>query len=155
MAERKLPTYRALWTRIELLEQRVRSLEDGLASTVEQKPITGACPTMAEILDEVAISYGTHRLELMRRTNQPGVTVPRQCAMWLARHMTVLSLPQIGRILGRDHTTVLAGVRRHHERMQDDAVMRRTHSIRAAIRQQLDARRAASPPQPEGALNHG
>jgi chromosomal replication initiator protein len=38
--------------------------------------------------------------------------------MWLLKSMTSLSLPQIGRALGgRDHTTVMHGVRKHESRM--------------------------------------
>lgn len=35
---------------------------------------------------------------------------PRQIAMWLAVRATGSSLPQIGRALNRDHTTVLHGI---------------------------------------------
>lgn len=38
---------------------------------------------------------------------------PRQVAMYLARRLTTLSLPEIGRLFGdRDHTTVLAAMKR-------------------------------------------
>ena len=43
-------------------------------------------------------------------------TRPRQIAMYLAKHMTNRSLPEIGRRFGgRDHTTVMHGVRRIEE----------------------------------------
>lgn len=37
---------------------------------------------------------------------------PRQIAYYLGREITGLSYPQIGRYFNRDHTTVIAGVRR-------------------------------------------
>ncbi|WP_110813430.1 chromosomal replication initiator protein DnaA [Pseudoroseicyclus aestuarii] len=47
---------------------------------------------------------------------------PRQIAMYLAKSMTSRSLPEIGRRFGgRDHTTVLHGVRKIEELKQTDA----------------------------------
>ena len=41
---------------------------------------------------------------------------PRQVAMYLCKHMTSRSLPEIGRRFGgRDHTTVMHGVKRIEE----------------------------------------
>lgn len=46
---------------------------------------------------------------------------PRQCAMYLARRYTDLSLPQIGRCLGgRDHSTISHGIHAHTERRLSD-----------------------------------
>jgi chromosomal replication initiator protein len=42
-----------------------------------------------------------------------GIAMARQIAMYLARHLTPASLPEIGRrIANRDHTTVLHAVRK-------------------------------------------
>ena len=47
---------------------------------------------------------------------------PRQLAMYLAKHMTKRSLPEIGRRFGgRDHTTVMHGVKRISELMVTDS----------------------------------
>lgn len=47
---------------------------------------------------------------------------PRQVAMYLAKNLTNRSLPEIGRRFGgRDHTTVMHGVRRIEELMQKDS----------------------------------
>ncbi len=64
----------------------------------------------ALIVDCVAEFYGVtaHAIKSNMRTRN--ATLPRHAAMWLAREMTELSLPQIGRAIGnRDHTTVLYG----------------------------------------------
>jgi len=52
--------------------------------------------------------------ERLRSADKPRRLVrPRQMAMYLARELTSASLPQIGRHFGgRDHTTVLHGVRK-------------------------------------------
>ncbi|MEL6102718.1 MAG: helix-turn-helix domain-containing protein, partial [Pseudomonadota bacterium] len=49
------------------------------------------------------------------------VARPRQSAMYLAKMLTSKSLPEIGRQFGgRDHTTVMHGVRRIDELKQQD-----------------------------------
>jgi chromosomal replication initiator protein len=70
-------------------------------------------PTVASIMKCVAEFYGTSIEDMTGyRRSRPFVR-PRHIAMWLARHLTTLSLPQIGRAFGgRDHTTVLHGVRK-------------------------------------------
>ncbi|MFC3118641.1 helix-turn-helix domain-containing protein [Jhaorihella thermophila] len=46
---------------------------------------------------------------------------PRQVAMYLCKQLTSRSLPEIGRRFGgRDHTTVMHGVRRIEELTQTD-----------------------------------
>lgn len=50
--------------------------------------------------------------DIRGRRRHPNIVQARHLAMWLARQLTPLSLPQIGRHWdGRDHTTVLHAVR--------------------------------------------
>ena len=47
---------------------------------------------------------------------------PRQIAMYLAKQLTPRSLPEIGRRFGgRDHTTIMHGVRKIEELMATDS----------------------------------
>jgi chromosomal replication initiator protein len=49
---------------------------------------------------------------------------PRQIAMYLAKQLTPRSLPEIGRRFGgRDHTTIMHGVRKIEELMATDSQM--------------------------------
>jgi chromosomal replication initiator protein len=49
------------------------------------------------------------------------VARPRQAAMYLAKVLTEYSLPEIGRKFGgRDHTTIIHGVRKIEELMAQD-----------------------------------
>jgi len=51
---------------------------------------------------------------------------PRQVAMYLIRQETDASLPEIGGLLGgRDHTTVIHGVERIKERLENEEQLRR------------------------------
>ena len=47
---------------------------------------------------------------------------PRQIAMYLAKSLTTRSLPEIGRRFGgRDHTTIMHGIRKVEELCQTDS----------------------------------
>ena len=49
-------------------------------------------------------------------------TRPRQVAMYLSKQLTMRSLPDIGRRFGgRDHTTIMHGVKRIEELMATDS----------------------------------
>lgn len=71
--------------------------------------------------DIVSARYNVSWYDLISLRRTARVVRPRQILMWLARHHTPRSLPEIGRRLGgRDHTTVLHSVRRIDEMMADD-----------------------------------
>src|SRR6201996_1605736 len=69
--------------------------------------------TVDQIQKTVAEHYGLKQADLISERRARAVARPRQVAMWLAKQITVRSLPDIGRRFGgRDHTTVLHAVRR-------------------------------------------
>ena len=61
----------------------------------------------------VARHYNVSRADLLSSRRTANVVRPRQVAMYLAKTLTLRSLPEIGRRFGgRDHTTVLHAVRK-------------------------------------------
>ena len=61
----------------------------------------------------VARVYNVSRADLLSSRRTANVVRPRQVAMYLAKILTLRSLPEIGRRFGgRDHTTVLHAVRK-------------------------------------------
>ena len=53
--------------------------------------------------------------------------VPRQIAMYLAKHMTEASLPEIGRQFGgKHHTTVMHSIAKIDEQKRNDKDLART-----------------------------
>jgi chromosomal replication initiator protein len=61
----------------------------------------------------VARRYNVSRSDLLSSRRTANVVRPRQVAMYLAKTLTLRSLPEIGRRFGgRDHTTVLHAVRK-------------------------------------------
>ena len=72
------------------------------------------------ILFEVCNKHGLTVHELVGPQRSYPIVAARHEAMWRMTKETQMSLPQIGRRLGgRDHTTVIHGVRKHVERMAE------------------------------------
>jgi len=70
-------------------------------------------PSICAIQTIVADRFGLTVLDLLSRRVARSVARPRQVAMWVCRHETLASLPEIGRAFGgRDHTTVMHAIQR-------------------------------------------
>ncbi len=77
------------------------------------------------ILDLVAETYGVSTDRLVGRDRSREVARPRQIAMFLMREETETSLPQIGKVLERDHTTVMYGHDKIADLLERDDKLRR------------------------------
>jgi chromosomal replication initiator protein len=77
------------------------------------RPIEFKRVRIEEIQRVVARQYNVSRGDLLSSRRTANVVRPRQIAMYLAKTLTLRSLPEIGRRFGgRDHTTVLHAVRK-------------------------------------------
>ena len=73
----------------------------------------------------VANHYNVSRADLLSSRRTAAVVMPRQIAMYLAKSLTLRSLPEIGRRFGgRDHTTVLHAVRKIDNLCNTDATLK-------------------------------
>lgn len=92
--------------------------------------------TIDRVLRVVADAHGYTVEALVGPRRQRGLVAARQQAMWLCRALTGASLPEVARAIGgRDHTTVMHGVRRHEDEMRASAIVRsRTQSLAERIR---------------------
>jgi chromosomal replication initiator protein len=89
---------------LEMAEREVRDL----VRPQEPKRIK-----IEDIQRVVARQYNVSRSDLLSSRRTANVVRPRQVAMYLAKTLTLRSLPEIGRRFGgRDHTTVLHAVRK-------------------------------------------
>lgn len=69
-------------------------------------------PSLKEIMAATAAHFGIPVSELMGTSRSQEFSWPRQLAMYLCRHQSCRSYPDIGKFLGdRDHTTILHGTR--------------------------------------------
>jgi chromosomal replication initiator protein len=89
---------------LELAEREMRDLI---------RPQEAKRVKIEEIQRIVARQYNVSRADLLSSRRTANVVRPRQVAMYLAKTLTLRSLPEIGRRFGgRDHTTVLHAVRK-------------------------------------------
>lgn len=80
-----------------------------------------ACPLWRRITDEVLAKHGLAYAVAFGHQRSPALVVCRQEVFYRLAHETSLSLPAIGRRFGRDHTTVLWGIRRHAAKLAQAA----------------------------------
>jgi chromosomal replication initiator protein len=89
---------------LEMAEREVRDLV---------RPQEPRRVKIEDIQRVVARQYNVSRSDLLSSRRTANVVRPRQVAMYLAKTLTLRSLPEIGRRFGgRDHTTVLHAVRK-------------------------------------------
>lgn len=75
--------------------------------------------TMREIAEDVAARHGVTVVLLRSPLRFRKLAWPRQEAMALMYAQGRYSHPQIGRYFGRDHTTVIYGVKAHAKRQEE------------------------------------
>ncbi len=66
----------------------------------------GGAATLESIQSAAAEAFGLSTERLLARDRSQKVAFARQIAMYLARELTDVSLPEIGRGFGRDHSTI-------------------------------------------------
>lgn len=91
-------------------------------------------PTIRAVLLAVSQRYLIDVSDITSARRTVNVVRPRQIAMYLAKQLTQRSLPEIGRrIGGRDHTTIIHGVRKIARLRQSDPDLDAELSELAAI----------------------
>lgn len=90
--------------------------------------------SIGQIRAAVAIVFDVTAADIASARRDRRYALPRQVVMYLARELTQNGLPQIGRVLGRDHTTVFHGHRAISERIKDDDNLRgKIDMLRSAL----------------------
>jgi len=106
-AVNRLLAHSKLTGQLVTLEMAEREMRD-LIRPAEPKRVR-----IEDIQRIVARQYNVSRADLLSSRRTANVVRPRQVAMYLAKVLTLRSLPEIGRRFGgRDHTTVLHAVRK-------------------------------------------
>ncbi|HYE26228.1 MAG TPA: chromosomal replication initiator protein DnaA [Clostridia bacterium] len=82
--------------------------------------------TIEAIQKAVAEQFGLRLPEIKQKNNSRQIVFPRQIAMYLAKHLTEASLPEIGRQFGgKHHTTVLHSIEKIEEQRKADKDLNR------------------------------
>ncbi len=81
--------------------------------------------TIDEIQRKVAEHYNIRLSDMLSPRRARAIARPRQIAMFLCKELTDKSLPDIGRKFGgRDHTTIMHGIKRIAQLSDEDASLR-------------------------------
>lgn len=116
-----------------------------MPAALDQEPETPAAirPFVHEIVEAACVAFDISLRDVMSERRDRVAARARQAAMFLAKEMTPLSLPQIGRLLNRDHTTVIHAARVIPLLIADDGLLaakvrrtRRLAALRATVRRQ-------------------
>ncbi|MFB3814600.1 MAG: chromosomal replication initiator protein DnaA [Terriglobales bacterium] len=82
--------------------------------------------TIESIQKAVAEQFGLRPPEIKQKNNSRQIVYPRQIAMYLAKHLTECSLPEIGRQFGgKHHTTVLHSIEKIEDKRKTDKDLNR------------------------------
>jgi len=97
----------------------------GLAIGVIARDMEAECPFFTEILNAVCEFYNVTRRDIASARRTMNLVRPRQIACYLGRKLTLLSFPEMGRLLGkRDHTTILHASRKIERLIERDEILR-------------------------------
>lgn len=108
--------------KIDALQATVGQLTARLAAIIAEDKTPIAQPTRVKpIITAVARYYSLSVNQMISFRRARYVARPRHIAMYLARELTGKSLPVIGRIIHRDHTTVLRAAEAVALRRKTDA----------------------------------
>ena len=91
---------------------------------------------IADIQTVVASHFDVTVTDIISKRRTVGLVLPRQVAQYIARTMTLKSLPEIGRRFGdRDHTTILHSIRKIEAlRASDPELDEKIKTIEQALR---------------------
>ena len=93
-----------------IIEGRIAKLQDQLDTL---SPSIGGKPRARAILTQVALRSGYTVDDLKGPYRNENIVLARHEAYYRIRTETTLSYTAIAKIIGRDHTTIMAGVRKH------------------------------------------
>lgn len=79
----------------------------------------GQVSRFADVVSLICEARGFTKEELFATRRNRRATAARHEIAWIGRNMLKMTLGEIGRALGVDHTTVLNGLRRVHEWLHD------------------------------------
>ncbi len=100
----------------EAVKQRVRDI---LTIAQENRAEAFDPGHWLEIIDQVCAKHGLTRGELLSSRRSKSLVAARHEAMYRMGKETSMSLPAIGRRMGgKDHTTVLHGIRKHAAKLE-------------------------------------
>ena len=107
----------------DLMERDIdlKLAKEAVADIFKENP--GLNPTPEMIIREVSRYYCIPVEKLQGSGRSKDMVLPRQVAMYLVREMTDYSLPEIGKVFSRDHTTVLHSINKIEDYLKNTSEM--------------------------------
>ena len=92
-----------------------------VVDVVDSDEVLPAVPSVRDVQVAVCWYFGFRLTDFLSHRRTGKLIYPRQISMWLAKTLTMKTLPQLGRAFGgRDHTTILHAVRKIENLRQTD-----------------------------------
>ena len=117
-AVHKLLAYRDLLQDTDGLQAAERAIRDIFA----ENPWIN--PTPEFIIKAVAKYFEIDASDILGKDRSSKVSEPRKIAMYMVRHMTHESFPKMGKVFGKDHTTIKYAVDSLEEQLKTDQALK-------------------------------
>jgi len=123
--------------------KRRRQYKPPVVGTAIEAPLTRAeyltdsdlgIPTPRKIIDATCSVYGLKYAQLSGASRNKTLVEARWVAMWMMRTVLKMSYPEIGKVLMRDHTTVIHAMRCFDKRRDESPIV---HARLAAVAEKL------------------
>lgn len=115
-------------SRLKKREVNVELAEEALKDLISPNNQKNVTPEL--IMEIVAEHFNISISDLYSTRKSRNIAYPRQMCMYLCRHLTELSLADIGKKLGnRDHTTIIHGIEKVTKDIEKDNLLQNTIEI--------------------------
>lgn len=102
---------------------------------LRRKLFIGTGSTADIVVDLVARAFRVSRFDIIAHRRYRSIVLPRQVCFWLLKNVSLASLPDVGRQMKRDHSTVLHGIRKIERMRLNDLEFRdRTDALLAELK---------------------
>ena len=108
---KRLTAYKEIWDDTITIDSIKRAISDVIR-------VGTFIPSPDSIINATANYFNMTEADLTGVNRTKGVTEARQISMYLIRTLTNLSLPDIGKIFNRNHSTVLVSIRKIESQME-------------------------------------
>ncbi|MFW6133062.1 MAG: helix-turn-helix domain-containing protein, partial [Planctomycetota bacterium] len=108
---------------LSALSGRTLDAQAAVSALSEHLARTGSAVTLGEIETNVATFFGVTPADLHSSRRTRTVTAARMVAMFLARRHTQMSFPEIGRAMGKNHSSVVLAVQKMEKLLADEGAV--------------------------------
>jgi chromosomal replication initiator protein len=113
------------------------------ADATGAQPVVVTTAVLEPIFVATARAFAVPRADLFARDRHAESILARAAAVWLARDITHASFPRLGKLMGRDHSTIFNAARKAQQRLATDVRFRnKLNQLRAEL-----AAKETAPPQ--------